>query len=324
MTMPTFGKISSVELREIWPKEAKDFSPWLAKNIGALGDALGIQLETAGEQVSVGSFAVDILAKDVSRGTNVVIETQLEPTNHDHLGKLITYAAGHDATAVVWIAKVIREEHRQALDWLNQHSASGIEFYGVVVEVIKIDNSNPAFSFKLVAFPNQWRKARIAQDESSVSERMAGYQKFFQDLIDQLRDKHRFTGARIARYQSWYPFASGISGITYTASFTAKNRFRVELYIDRGEAEINKRIFDRLTESKGDFERELGSPIEWERLDAKKASRIAIYRQGTIDDEAPTLDDIKEWATKWLLKFKKVFDGRLGTAVKVSSVSKPK
>ncbi len=317
MNINEFGILTSVDLREIWSNEAADFSPWLTQNLSSLGKVLGMELELQSREAPVGDFALDILARDLGHNRIVVIENQLEPTDHDHLGKLLTYAAGYNAGAIIWIAKEIREEHRQTLDWLNQHTDDGIEFYAVIVEVLKIDNSKPAFNFKPVVFPNEWLKSHIKSNEAGEpSERSEAYRVYFQALIDELREKHKFTGARVGQPQNWYTFSSGISGITYSTSFAARNRVRAEVYIDRWDADLNKSLFDTLVQSKQVIEAEFDEPLEWERLDDRRASRIATYREGSIDEDSQTLEEIRNWAIDRLLRFKKVFGPRMADLVK--------
>ncbi len=317
MNINEFGILTSVDLREIWSNEARDFSPWLTQNLSSLGNVLGMDLELHSREAPVGDFALDILARDLGQNRIVVIENQLESTDHDHLGKLLTYAAGYNAGAIIWVAKEIREEHRQTLDWLNQHTDDGIEFFAVIVEVLRIDDSKPAFNFKPVVFPNEWLKSHIKSNEAGEpSERSEAYRVYFQALIDELREKHKFTGARVGQPQNWYNFSSGISGVTYGTSFAARNRVRAEVYIDRWEADLNKSLFDTLVQSKQEIEAEFHEPLEWERLDDRRASRIAIYRQGSIDEDSQTLEEIRNWAIDRLLRFKKVFGPRLVDLVK--------
>ena len=145
--------IQRVELRDIWSNEAGEFTPWLAENMSVLGEALGMDLEVDAQEASVGSYALDILARDQDN-RQVVIENQLEATDHTHLGQLLTYAAGFDANVIVWIARNFRDEHREALDLLNRRTGEDTEFFGVEVELWKIDDSQPAVNFNLVATPN--------------------------------------------------------------------------------------------------------------------------------------------------------------------------
>ena len=149
-----FGQIKSVDLREGWPNEAQDFTPWLEQHISLLGDALGLELEVQEREAPVGGFSLDLLARDLGRNKTVVIENQLTATDHVHLGQVLTYGAGFDAGAVIWLAKTFRDEHRQAIDWLNQHTGEGVEFFGVEIQLLKIDESKLAPNFKLVATPN--------------------------------------------------------------------------------------------------------------------------------------------------------------------------
>lgn len=152
------GRIERGDLRDAWPHEASDFTPWLAEHISELGDALSLELELQNQEAPVGSFSLDLLARVSGTDHTAIIENQLEPTNHDHLGKLLTYAGGYDANVIIWVAKDFRDEHRQALDWLNQRTDDDTGFFGVVVEVWRIDGSRPAPHFNVVAAPNEWRR----------------------------------------------------------------------------------------------------------------------------------------------------------------------
>lgn len=310
-----FGKLEKVDLREVWKKEAFDFTPWLSENITALGEALGMDLELEDREASVGNFSLDLLAKNLGTGEYAVIENQLTQTDHDHLGKLLTYAAGFDAATIIWVAESIRDEHRQTLEWLNQHTDTKTQFFAVVVEVFKIDDSKPAYKFRPIVFPNEWQKIKRQQAVNATSPRAEAYRFFFQKLIDELREKHKFTGARVGQPQSWSFFSSGISGLQYSSSFAQGNRVRAEIYIDTGDAEKNKSLFDSLKAEKTIIEEEFGEVLSWERLDDKRASRVAIYRDGTINDDKNQLEDTHNWLIDSLLKFKCFFPDRVKRAL---------
>lgn len=301
-----FGIITKLNPRNIWPREAADFTPWLAENISALGEAIGMELELKKTEAAVGDFSLDLLARDLGTGHTVVIENQLTQTDHDHLGKLLTYAAGFGAASVVWIAENIRDEHRQALEWLNQRTDEETLFFGVVIEVIKIDDSNPAYIFKTVVAPSEWQKTKKRQASGNVSTRGELYRKYFQQLLDELREIHGYTNARVGQPQSWYSLSSGTSGLAYTASFGQGNKARTELYIDFGDMEKNKAFFNWLQERKAEIESNLGYELTWEMLEDKRASRIATYRSGSIESSEEELSQIKDWHIENLIKMKQV------------------
>jgi len=304
------GKLKRLDPRTIWSSESRDFTPWLAENINMLGEVLGTELEVSATETTIGDFSLDILARDLATGNNVVIENQYGLTDHDHLGKLLTYASGVEASMLVWIAEQIRDEHRQALEWLNERTDSSTSFFAIALEVLQIDESPPAVNLNPIVFPNKWQKATHGTSHGASPKGQA-YQVFFQRLVDELRDKHKFTGSRIAQPQNWAFFASGVSGIVYAAVFAQGNRVRVEAYIDQGDAAKNKELFDQLFRKRAEIETELGESLSWERLDDKRASRIAVYRDGSITVDDATLTEIRNWMVDRLLAFKRVLTPRL-------------
>jgi len=318
MAMATIplGKLEYLDPRSIWSMEATDFTPWLAENLALLGETLGLDLELVKTEASVGSFACDIQARDTGSGRRVIIENQLSQTDHGHLGQLITYAAGLDAAVIVWIAPTVREEHREAIDFLNRHTRETLDFFMVALEVIRISGSLPAVVFNLAASPNAWAKTTATSASKPTTDNAIGYQKFYQGLMDDLREKHNFTNAKAAQPQNWYSFSSGKPGITYTTTFASGNRLRAELYIDVGDTVKNKAIFDVLKSNESALQNEVGEPLVWERLDNRRASRISVVRENTsITDTAVHDEDIRKWLIQRLLKFKEVFGPRLKPAL---------
>lgn len=298
------GKLGRIKVQSVWPGEATSFTPWLAENLNELGAVLGIELELVEREAPVGSFSLDLLARDLSRKSPVAIENQFGATNHDHFGKILTYAAGYDASTVIWIAEEFREEHRQALDWLNQRTGSDVDFFGVVLELVKIDESRPALHFRLVASPNAWRKERVSR--AQPSQRGDLYRAFFQPLVDMARSKYHFAGTRTAPAQNWVTFSSGLPGTAYNVSFAFGDRVRVEFYMD-----ANDELFQALHGQKDAIELEFGEHLSWEPLEEKLASRIAIYRTGSILSSHEALTDIREWAVEMLRRFRDTLGPRL-------------
>lgn len=309
MTTPNLAKIERVDLREAWPNEARDFTPWLAENIAELGEALGIDLELQQTEAAVGGYSLDVLATDFNQNRQVIIENQLETTDHDHLGKLLTYAAGYDANVIIWLTREFRDEHRQALDWLNQRTGEDTQFFGVVVELWRIGDSLPAPHFKAVATPNEWGKktiSRVRGEAAVSSETDERHQTFFRPLLDALREQNFAVPRNVQRRSANFQVYSG--RVFYGAHFTGRNQARVEVYIYSNNADWNSQLIENLEIYKDEIESDLG-PLNWQQM--PKDCRISLARPGSINDDDATLAEIRDWMVEKLLKFKKVFDPRL-------------
>jgi hypothetical protein len=305
------GIIQTVALKSLWPGESTHFTPWLAQNLEVLGSKLGMDLELESIEASAGDFAADIVARDLSTNSLVVIENQYGGTDHRHLGQLITYSSVLGAGAVVWIAESIRPEHKSAMDFLNQNLKDTLRLYAVQAAAMRIDDSKPAFVLTVVSMPSEASVVTpaVVQQASETKER---YRAYFQGLIDELRETHKFTNARAGQPQNWYTFASDNSRVyTFSTSFAQGGRVRVEVYLDCGDKSKNELLFDCLLQQKEQIESALGSELSWERLDNRRACRIALYRDGDIDSDSETLAEIRQWTIQNLLKFKAVFPGRV-------------
>lgn len=299
------GKLIYIEdLRTIWKHEEKEFTPWLAQNISLLGESLGLDLEVMSVEHGVGAFSLDILAKDTGNGNIVAIENQLEITDHSHLGQILTYASGVDAKTVVWISKEVREEHRKAIDWLNQITSEEMEFFAVEIQLIKIDESHPAPLFKIKASPNDWSKEQKKKVISSVgvTDRQEYYQQFFTTFLGLVhKELPGITNSRKVNHDSWKSFPAGTTGYQYDVAFRSNNRFSCELYIDCEDKDKNKQRFDILYGLKDKIEKSLGEELSWERLNDRRACRIALYTNYTNDQE------MLAWGIQKLKSFREVF-----------------
>ncbi len=270
------GELKEVDVRKIWKHEQYDFSEWLTEpeNIERLSDILGLTLVDVSKEVYVGSYRCDLVAQDETTGVKVVIESQLEASNHDHLGKIITYASGVDAGVVVWIVKKAREEHRSAIEWLNNNTTNNVGFFLLEVHVYKIGNSLPAVKFEVVEMPNDFIKSAKASGQSgemskTQSERLA----FWTEFNDCLANRGKPFNIRKATTDHWYDVSVGTSKAHISITLVNKeNGVGLELYIND-----NKELFDELYAKREKIEDELGMKFDWQRLDNKKANRI-IYR----------------------------------------------
>ena len=312
--MPELGKIEKVNITEIWQTENNHFTPWLFENIAELGDALGLKLESQEKEARVGKYRLDLRAIDIG-GRPVVIENQYGWSDHDHLGKLLTYMAGYKANVAVWIAEHFEDEHLEAIELLNKPTALNKitdedaefpEFFGVKIEAWKIGDSLVAPMFDVVAAPDGWTKDNMTGRQSEASEKGKKYLKFFEPLVEALRGDSRFPNKYDAHPNSWELFVSH-GPAQYRSVFSTK-KHRVELYIYKGNV---KEIYDNLELQKEDIETEIGERLSWERMDNNVASRISIAGDGGIDDENMH-DEIREWMADYLRKFVDVFGPRLG------------
>ncbi len=309
--MVDLGTIEQVDLREVWPHEAQDFTPWLAENLDKLGEALGLTLDLSQQEAPVGDFSLDVLAHDADGNGPVVIENQLGATDHTHLGQLLTYAAGYDAYAVIWLVREFREEHRQVLDWLNHRTGEGTQFFGVVVEAWRIDGSRPAPHFKLAAMPNDWQK-RISGIERQTrarahSDREKQYTAYWQALDETMKEHNHFRGGDETT-DPWVWFESEFEGVTWNTRFHSGRAF-VELYLwalDMGR-EWADQVYEWLEERKADIETELGYELNWGTHWPARNYRISAEHPGRITDDEETLGGLREWMRDQLIAFDGTF-----------------
>lgn len=302
------GKIKKVDLREVFSNESSDFTPWLQKNIDQLAEVVGIDISDVRKEEGVGSFSCDLIGIEENTEDKIVIENQLEPTNHDHLGKIITYASGIEARFVIWVAKKIREEHQKALEWLNENTESDLSFFGVEVSVIAVDESKPAVSFKLVVEPNTWSK-EIKQKTKQVDERHEKYLQYFTRLVSEYEKVKPDWGHLTARPSSWMAFGAGKTGFRFTWAFRGDNKFNTELYIDTKDKDEVKAYFAELQNYQEEINKQIPN-LSWEELPDKRASRIAIYYKMPTSIKKlneQQIDEVIGWAIEQMDNFKSVF-----------------
>ena len=277
------GKIESVPLRDIWKHEAYDFTSWLQENIDVLNDVLGLSLSNPEREQSAGSFNVDLVAED-ENGNPVIIENQLEKSDHNHLGKLITYLIAIGAKTAIWIVADPRPEHIGAISWLNESSSAN--FYLFKVEGIKIGDSDPAPLLTLIVGPSE-ESREVGEKKKEMAERYSIRHKFWTELLEKAKEVTKLHTNISPGQHGWIGTGAGKSGLAYNYTIT-KHESQVELYIDRGkdsESE-NKNIFDELVEHKDEIENVFGDSLKWERLDNKRACRISKkFENGGYRDE---------------------------------------
>ena len=304
------GKIERVPLREVWEHEEYDFTRWLEGNVDVLNDVIDLGLTSVEREKSAGAFSVDLVAED-GEGNTVIIENQLEKSNHDHLGKLITYATLMDAKAAVWIVADARPEHVAAISWLNSE-VSSTSFYLLKVEAIKIAGSLPAPLLTLIVGPSEEGR-EVGDKKKEIAARHSGLHRFWSQLLERARTKTRLHSAISPGDHQWIGTGAGMSGLAYNYVVWGREA-AVELYIDRGkDADTeNKAIFDALHASRNEIEKGFGGDLEWERLDNRRASRIRkTLTTGGRDSEESTWPAIQDGMIDAMIRIEQALAPRI-------------
>lgn len=285
------GKLEEVDIRELWKHEQYDFSEWLSKkeNIENLNDILGLTLVDISKETYVGSYRCDLFAKDETTGIKVIIENQLEMSNHDHLGKIITYASGLDAKVVVWIVKEAREEHRSAIEWLNNNTNSNINFFLIEIHAYKIGNSDNAPMFQVIEQPNDFIKNnKSINSNDTMNKSQSQRLEFWNQFNNVLVERGKPFNVRKATTDHWYNVAIGTSDAHIDITLVNKDSvIGVELYITD-----NKEFFDKLYQRKDEIENDLGFKLDWRRLNNSKASRIVTFIKGLNFDNHSNYNEL--------------------------------
>lgn len=273
------GKIIELDIRSVWAHEQYDFSKWLAEeeNIRALGETLNLSLTDVNTEQFVGNYRCDIICKDELTGKSVLIENQLEQTNHDHLGKIITYASGLDASVVVWIVANARDEHASAVEWLNKHTDEEVSFFLIEVHAYKIGDSDPAPTFKIIEQPNDFVKTvKALAEKGELNESQKERLNFWTQFNDVIDERSRPFNKHKASTDHWYTVAVGSSRCYISIDLVNKeHKIRIGLWIND-----DKKLFDYFYENKAAIEEAAGAELDWDRLNNRKAAVICTTIPG--------------------------------------------
>ena len=303
----SLGQLNTVELRKVWNHEALDFTPWLAKdiNIGLLSKELWLDIKIIDTEVSVWSFNVDILAEEESTWRKIIIENQLESTDHDHLWKIITYASWLDAEIIIWIVKDVRDEHKQAIDWLNENTNIKINFFIIKIEAWKIWDSDIAPKFNIISKPNDWSKFLKSMSfwVKKLTEINLLQIEFWNKLKNYLSEKNVSFNLWKPLHQNWYNIAIGSWMASIALLLNSKNKsIWIELYIYD-----SKDLYDYLFDKKNEFENKLNIKFIWKRLDDKKASIILFEKENSDFKNKNLENELLEWFYNWIPKIHSIF-----------------
>lgn len=297
------SKLTPVDVREVWLHEAHGLTPWLLDNADELGEAIGLDLELTAAEHRVGDFRLDLIGSD-GQGRIVIVENQLERSNHDHLGKLLTYAGGTDPAVIIWIAPKFNDAHRAAIDWINERTDEDTQFFAVEISAVRIGDSLPAPLFNVVAKPNNWTKQVHAETTVALSTRASAYSKFWSGFLERVRAAHPdWTNARAGSSLNWIAIPSGRSGEQFGFVF-GQSGLRVEYYIDRGDADTNLESFRRLEARRAEIDASFGEPLVYESLPGKQACRIQFGRADGDILKEQRHDEYASWLLQTMERFR--------------------
>ena len=304
---PKIGTLSPVNIREIWPKEDQDFTPWLAEQAGLLGEKIGMDLKHEETEAPVGRYSADLVFTEERSNRKVVVENMFGSTDHDHLGKLLTYAAGLDASCAVLIAEEFKDEHRATLNHLNSISTDEFSFFGIALEAWQIGESIPAPQLRVEVMPDNW-----ARTLKIVEPRQQLYQRFWGEFLPAFRTAHpSWTRSAKPSKDSWMNFSSRLSSmLTYTAAFTRDGKLRVEAYIDNKDPALVEEAHQRLQERAKEVEDRIGEKLVWaDQKPGTRASRISLYfpHPLQVTDEG-SWPEARAWAVEAMGKMRDAFN----------------
>lgn len=304
--MTELGRFESVDLRKAWKTEGQDFTPWLAQNLSVLADTLDMELELEALETNIGPFRADILCKNADGGAWVLIENQLERTDHNHLGQLLTYAAGLNAVTICWIAERFTEEHRATLDWLNEITNERFRFFGLEVELLRIIGTSPvAPRFNIVSKPNAWSRSVKPVDVTPLKQLQ---KEFWSALMQRLDERKSPIRSKTPQPQSWMAFSIGKAGFYLEARLhSPKKWIAVHLVIQEPNAAAHYALLERQRE---EINRDFGEDLEW-RPSSKKKEQLRLRRTNADSTQRENWPDQITWMVSTLETFDRTFRQRL-------------
>lgn len=296
-------KQKQINPRKMWPNEAQNFTPWLAENIAELGEKIGLELEVVGQEVSVGPYSADILAKDIDTDAYVVIENQLEKTNHDHLGKSITYASALGAKTIVWIATDFTDEHKKALDWLNDNTNEELAFWGIQLELWQISEETASMRLNIVSRPSTNIKT-IKSKSNNESESRNTQLEFWTKFRDKLQSTKKIPTLQTPKPRYWYDVRIGRSNILLSNfCSTQKNMVGVRLYIRSSVVDL---YYPVLLAKKEEINKALCCDPIWDANPDAKDKTIGISFDTDLTD-ADKMEEALDWLVQQTIVFYNVF-----------------